>query len=236
LGPTGVHKCQTPATGVYKYRTPATGVFMCQTRAVGPYETIERQGAYEGTGKTTVNLLNKEAIGLNMIDSIAVDGFRLNNDTKILGPCVVFPNAVLSWRVGGPEDINEESLSLFKLLDPKLDVLVIGYGDPVDRNPVKLEVILKMRKLGMNLEILNTEAAVGVYNFLVDEGRVVAAALIPPGTVKIIDTDVVHTRERYQSIYGVEGQNYLATGRQERDLLLRPPAHEPYWEKPKKDE
>ena len=47
-----------------------------------------------------------------------------------------------------------------------------------------------------------------------------AAALIPPGNVKIVDTDVVHTRERQRSIYGVEGQNYLSTGRQERSLMF----------------
>ena len=32
---------------------------------------------------------------VNLIDSFAVDGFRLNNNTKILGPCVVFPTQVL---------------------------------------------------------------------------------------------------------------------------------------------
>lgn len=30
-----------------------------------------------------------------MIDSFAQDGFRLSDDTKILGPCVIFPTAVL---------------------------------------------------------------------------------------------------------------------------------------------
>ncbi len=32
---------------------------------------------------------------VNLIDSFAVDGFRLNNNTNILGPCVVFPTQVL---------------------------------------------------------------------------------------------------------------------------------------------
>ena len=50
-------------------------------------------------------ILNEEAVGfVNMVDSFAVDGFRLNDDTKILGPCVVFPTQVFGnifivvWR------------------------------------------------------------------------------------------------------------------------------------------
>ena len=33
------------------------------------------------------------------------------------------------WKIDGPEDINEDSLALFPILDPKIDVLIIGYGD-----------------------------------------------------------------------------------------------------------
>jgi len=42
---------------------------------------------------------------MNMIDSYSVDGFRLTNNTKVLGPCIIFPNAVLKWCVTGVEDL-----------------------------------------------------------------------------------------------------------------------------------
>lgn len=58
------------------------------------------------------------------------------------------------------------------------------------------KVILRMKKLGLNIEVLTTEKAVSTYNFLVEEGRIVAAALIPPESVKIMDIDVVETKER----------------------------------------
>jgi len=180
----------------------------------GPNDQFEKQGAYEGTGKTTFNLLNKEAVGVNMIDSVGMDGFRLNSDTKVLGPCAIFPNAVLAWRVRGPEDITEESLSLFKILAPKLDVLVIGYGDHRNTNPVSPKLILKMRKMGINMEVLDTEHAVAVYNFLVDEGRVVAAALIPPDHVKIVDSDVILSKERNKSLYADHNKNFLGSDKQ----------------------
>lgn len=46
------------------------------------------------------------------------------------------------------------------------------------------------------MKVLTTEKAISTYNFLVEEGRVVAAALIPPETVNIMDIDVVETKER----------------------------------------
>lgn len=42
-----------------------------------------------------------------------------------LGPIAVFPKTVLSWNVSGHEDIDEESLSLFVAVEPK-----IGKPDP----------------------------------------------------------------------------------------------------------
>ena len=61
-----------------------------------PNDAVQKQGSYEGPGKTTVAILNEDSAGvINMVDSYAVDGFRLNDDTKILGPCVVFPTHVL---------------------------------------------------------------------------------------------------------------------------------------------
>ena len=61
-----------------------------------PNDAVQKQGSYEGPGKTTVAILNEDYAGVvNLIDSFAVDGFRLNDNTKILGPCVVFPTHVL---------------------------------------------------------------------------------------------------------------------------------------------
>lgn len=57
----------------------------------------------------------------------------------MFGPIGVFPKTVLSWRVLTPDDITEESLELFFLLQPKLDILIVGAGnkehvDKVRRN------------------------------------------------------------------------------------------------------
>ena len=103
---------------------------------------------------------------------------------------------------------------MFSVLDPKLDVLVIGHGLTKEaRNPVDPRVILKMRKKGVNIEVLSTENAIATYNFLVEEGRVVAAALIPPDFVKIVDTDVIETKERQRRLISSEDFNYIGENR-----------------------
>ena len=65
----------------------------------GRQESFTKQGSYEGHGKTSVSILNEDCEGINMIDSFAQDGFRLSDDTKILGPCVIFPTAVLGIAI-----------------------------------------------------------------------------------------------------------------------------------------
>ena len=75
---------------------------------------------------------------------------------------------VPGWVVDSAEDITEESLSLFTVLDPKLDVLIIGYGSQnttTSRNPVDARVIMKMRQKGINVEVLTTENAISTYNY-----------------------------------------------------------------------
>ena len=55
-------------------------------------------------------------------------GFRLNNESLVLGPVIMFPRTVLNWNIARPEDISVDSLILFSKLVPKPDVVVIGYG------------------------------------------------------------------------------------------------------------
>jgi hypothetical protein len=56
-------------------------------------------------GDLTYPSIFKETEGVNLIDSYSLDGFRLSTDTKVLGPCIIFPNAVLKWVVSGPGDL-----------------------------------------------------------------------------------------------------------------------------------
>ena len=65
--------------------------------------------------------------------------------------------------------------------------------------------------------MLTTEKAIATYNFLVEEGRVVATALIPPEDVRIVDIDIVNTKERYKSLLSNKDVNYHGDDRGSRE-------------------
>ena len=47
-------------------------------------------------------------------------GFTINGKIKAIGPVIVFPKTIYSWNIAGCEEVNEKSLLLFKLIEPKL--------------------------------------------------------------------------------------------------------------------
>jgi len=133
--------------------------------------------------------------GTLFIDRFSARGFRLTNEYQIMGPCILFPRTIISWNVNSALDITPESLALFALLDPKLDVLVIGYGGG-ELKP-NVGAILKFCHANkINVEILKTEEACATFNFLNVEQRLVAAALIPPETVSLFNEELYFDDER----------------------------------------
>ena len=139
--------------------------------------------AYQGHGKTTVNVLNKDVEDLLMIDSFSTHGFRLNSGLFIIGPCAVLPRTIFYWDVPNHRGITPESLALFWLMEPKVDVLLIGAGDK--GNTIPQETRSFLQKVKINHEVLSTPDAIGQFNFLNAENRNVACCLIPPETVAI---------------------------------------------------
>ncbi|KAG9483459.1 hypothetical protein GDO78_009398, partial [Eleutherodactylus coqui] len=79
--------------------------------------------------------------------------------------------------VGSHEDISVESLSLFHLLVPKIEILVLGTGSRVER--LDPAITRFMREKGVAVEVQDTPNACATYNFMISERRVTAAALIP---------------------------------------------------------
>ncbi|XP_046741264.1 NADH dehydrogenase [ubiquinone] 1 alpha subcomplex assembly factor 3 [Diprion similis] len=153
--------------------------------------SIIRKSAYEGDGKTTISILNRDEIYGLMIDSYSNNGFRLNNGVHIIGPLAIFPRSVLSWKVNTIDDVNEETLSLFTILDPKPDILVIGTGDPHNNIQIDRKLVQFGKQFKMSVEIVPTHQACPIFNFLNAEGRFVAAALIPPAKLDVKAEDSI---------------------------------------------
>uniref|UniRef100_A0A914W7P6 NADH dehydrogenase [ubiquinone] 1 alpha subcomplex assembly factor 3 n=1 Tax=Plectus sambesii TaxID=2011161 RepID=A0A914W7P6_9BILA len=139
-------------------------------------------GDSDASQKTTMTSLSAQMTQRKemCIVGYSMFGFRINDRSFLFGPIAVFPKLALSWRVLTPDDITEESVEFFTMLDPKLDVVVIGVGDRSNLDAVRRRVMPVFSRLRIGTEILPTEDAVPVFNYLNADGRYVAAGLYPP--------------------------------------------------------
>ncbi|KAM9272191.1 NADH dehydrogenase [ubiquinone] 1 alpha subcomplex assembly factor 3 [Cariama cristata] len=127
--------------------------------------------------RTRVTVLEPESANTLFIEAYTTRGFTVSGDL-VVGPCAILPRAILQWNVGSYRDISHESLSLFRLLEPQIEILVLGTGDRVERlHPAMLK---QMRECGIAVEVQDTPNACATFNFLTSEKRMVAAGLIPP--------------------------------------------------------
>ncbi|XP_039884554.1 NADH dehydrogenase [ubiquinone] 1 alpha subcomplex assembly factor 3 isoform X2 [Simochromis diagramma] len=112
-----------------------------------------------------------------LIHSYSSAGFNIDGN-RVYGPCAVLPPAILQWKIGSSKDITEESVSLFHMLEPKIEILVLGTGARLERiNP---SVLALLKSKGISVEVQDTPNACATFNFLMSERRIVAAGLIPP--------------------------------------------------------
>ncbi|XP_034828133.1 NADH dehydrogenase [ubiquinone] 1 alpha subcomplex assembly factor 3 [Maniola hyperantus] len=175
---------------------------LCTKRSPVFWSNVRYKAAYEGEGKTTVRVINQEQdLGL-MIDSYATYGFRLNNGITVLGPLAIFSRTILSWQVRTSKDITEASLRLFKMLEPKIDLVIIGL-ETNERDTLN-SVFRAARDAKLNVEILPTEHACSTFNFLNSEARSVAGALIPPLHIEINEDDMLRSKLHYENLYKKE--------------------------------
>lgn len=148
----------------------------------GSQHTTSESAAYDGPGKTTVSILNQETTRL-MVDSFSVNGFRLNNNMKVFGPLVIFPTCVFSWALRDYSDLKPESLTIFNLLQPRPELILVGFGNEGDSPPVA-PIHIACKKMKLNVEFMTTENAIATYNYMCSEERLVAGALIPPQALR----------------------------------------------------
>ncbi|XP_034725198.1 NADH dehydrogenase [ubiquinone] 1 alpha subcomplex assembly factor 3 isoform X1 [Etheostoma cragini] len=144
--------------------------FLSRAHKLGPSDDEMYQ-------RTSVSVMQKEPGGGIMIHSYSSRGFNIDGN-KVIGPCAVLPPAILQWNVGSYKDITEESVSLFHMLEPRIEILVLGTGARVERiNP---SVLALLKRKGIAVEVQDTPNACATFNFLINERRVAAAGLIPP--------------------------------------------------------
>lgn len=134
---------------------------------------------------TTLSMLDDDDGQMMYIDAINTYGFRFQSGVRTIGSIALFPKSVLHWNVTSPDEINEAALTLFTILEPKLDVLILGIG--ARGNKISPDIIRYLRSKKINVEILPTAQAVSTFNYLNSERRAVAAGLIPPAYLPLRD-------------------------------------------------
>ncbi|SPJ81977.1 uncharacterized protein FTOL_09382 [Fusarium torulosum] len=129
------------------------------------------------------------------VDVCMYDGFGLNSGLTITGGngVLLIDGEVFNWRPWeakgslnlinkkGQFELPPNAFSLFDLIWPRPDLLIIGVGPSI--MPLAPATRRMISELGMRIELLDTRNAAAQFNLLATERGVsnVAAALIPIG-------------------------------------------------------
>jgi len=109
------------------------------------------------------------------IEAYGKGGFAFA-DMSHRGSLLCLPDAIWTWQVTRPAEINEYSLSrVFKAAN-SIDTLIVGTGTEVWVAPRGLREAL--RAVRVVLDAMQTGPAIRTYNIMLGERRRVAAALI----------------------------------------------------------
>ncbi|KAG0050143.1 hypothetical protein BGZ83_005063 [Gryganskiella cystojenkinii] len=87
------------------------------------------------------------------------------------------------------ESTAREIFKIFELMNPRPEILIVGTGKAFA--PLSPAVRSVVRSLGLQVDMMSTANAAATYNMLAEEGREVAAALLPlePSTVQTVRND-----------------------------------------------
>lgn len=102
------------------------------------------------------------------------------NELTFSCPIIVTPDRIWEWPVENLAAITPASLALLDGLPAQS--LLIGTGRHQHFIDLR-ELIAVLAAQGIGCEAMSTPAACRTYNLLLDEGRQVAAALLPPDQV-----------------------------------------------------
>ncbi|KAM3281467.1 NADH dehydrogenase [Capsicum chacoense] len=125
-----------------------------------------------------INLINNVPEDQLRFQQFTDTGFRVNG-AHYEGSLLCVGNLLMSWQPKNLSEVTPESLSIFQTVRPVPEILLLGCGKYIQ--PVNPELRAFIRSTGMKLEAIDSRNAASTYNILNEEGRIVAAALLPYG-------------------------------------------------------
>ncbi|KAF8558743.1 DUF498-domain-containing protein [Imleria badia] len=119
------------------------------------------------------------------VASVGPAGITLADGLVYTGPVVFLEGKVLLWDVPGLalggtrswEAWTREHWEVFDVVVPKPEILIFGTGARMEVVPGSVRGYMK--ELGIQMDVMDTKNACSTYNLLAEEGRRVAAALLP---------------------------------------------------------
>ncbi|KAI5993661.1 DUF498-domain-containing protein [Pisolithus albus] len=148
---------------------------------------------------TLTNILASEIPPPVQVLSVSKTGIKLAEGLVLRGPVIFLDGKVFLWDVpnGGFNSVvstaeprsgkgsgmekwegwTNEHWSIFEVVVPKPEILVFGTGARVEFVPPRVRSFIT--GLGIQLDVMDTRNASSTYNLLAEEGRRVAAALLP---------------------------------------------------------
>jgi uncharacterized protein len=120
-------------------------------------------------------------VPLTQMTGYSTGGFQING-ILCAGPVLLLPRTFTLWRnVASLESVSLESLILATIYAPRISVLFIGTGHAFRPPTPALQQLAQHLKQRHNItvEFMRSISAGSTFNFLNQEGRDVAAALLP---------------------------------------------------------
>ncbi|KAH7916790.1 hypothetical protein BJ138DRAFT_1131771 [Hygrophoropsis aurantiaca] len=128
---------------------------------------------------TLTNMLAGDVPPAVQVNSVDSEGIKLADGLILPSASIFLDGKVFLWNV--PTTLwagwGKEHFGIFETAVPKPEILVVGTGKSMALLPPFLQAHL--RHLGIQLDVMDTRNACSTYNLLAEEGRRVAAALLP---------------------------------------------------------
>ncbi|KAN0097223.1 NADH dehydrogenase [ubiquinone] 1 alpha subcomplex assembly factor 3 [Tylopilus felleus] len=164
-------------------------LFLSKPSAVRPQQslrTIHTTRPLHAPDRPTslTNMLASDVPPPVQVSSVGPAGITLADGLVLTGPVVFLEGKVLLWDVPslgqGPRAWDAWTRAHWEVFDvvvPKPEILIFGTGKRMELVPSSVRGYTK--EMGIQIDVMDTKNACSTYNLLAEEGRRVAAALLP---------------------------------------------------------
>ncbi|PVF95520.1 DUF498-domain-containing protein [Serendipita vermifera] len=137
------------------------------------------QQRWVNTGGLT-NLFDTSTVGGIQVRNVSeMGGIELEDGLTLRSSCILTRGKVFLWKTPGTpwNGWSAANFELFEVLVPKPEILLLGTGKSLLPPPPSIRQYL--HQIGIQFEVMDTRNAGSTFNLLSEEGRQVAAALLP---------------------------------------------------------